>query len=125
VDVVADERQVEEEAEELAGDEEQQVEEDVHHVLRQHQRVQAVALVDRVLVVSLKLVERNYVENGEKDEKCIEDESHDVAEGGEREGHLDHAKVPEILKKPSSNHTPKKLESRFVKNFFSQRNSRI
>ena len=55
--VVADEGDVEEEGEELAGDEEKRVEEDVEDVLGQHERVEAVALVDRVLVVRLQLVE--------------------------------------------------------------------
>jgi len=93
VDVVSDERQVQEQREELSGHQEQEVEEDVHHILGQHQRVQAVALVDRVLVVRLKLVERDYVENGEKDEESVEDESHDVAERCKCEGHCDHVPV--------------------------------
>ena len=53
VHVVADEGDVEEEGEELAGDEEKRVEEDVEDVLGQDERVEAVALVDRVLVVRL------------------------------------------------------------------------
>ena len=57
VHVVADEGDVEEEGEELAGDEEKRVEEDVEDVLGQHERVEAVALVDRVLVVRLPLVD--------------------------------------------------------------------
>ena len=28
-----------------------------------------------------------YVEDGEEDEKSVDDEGHDVREGGEREGH--------------------------------------
>ena len=55
--VVADEGDVEEEGEELAGDEEEGVEEDVKDVLGEDERVEAVALVDRVLVVRLQLVE--------------------------------------------------------------------
>jgi flagellar biogenesis protein FliO len=57
--VVADEGRVEDDREPFSGDEEEQIEEDVQDVLGQHQRVQAVALVDRVLVVGLQLVERN------------------------------------------------------------------
>ena len=55
--VVGNEGNVEEEGEELAGDEEQRVEEDVENIFRQHERVEAVALVDGVLVVGLQLVE--------------------------------------------------------------------
>ena len=56
VHVVGNEGNVEEEGEELAGDEEQRVE-DVENIFRQHERVEAVALVDGVLVVGLQLVE--------------------------------------------------------------------
>ena len=59
VNVVPNEGQVEGQAEELSGDEEQKVEEDVHDVLGQDQGVQAVALVYRILVVSLQLVKSN------------------------------------------------------------------
>ena len=55
--VVSDEGDVEEEGEELSGDEEEGVEEDVQDVLWEDERVEAVALVDRVLVVRLQLVE--------------------------------------------------------------------
>ncbi len=57
--MVRDKRYVEAQREELPCEEEEQVEEDVQHVLGQHQRVQAVALVDRVLVVGLELVKRD------------------------------------------------------------------
>ena len=57
--VVSDEGDVEEEGEELSGDEEEGVEEDVQDVLWEDERVEAVALVDRVLVVRLQLVERD------------------------------------------------------------------
>ena len=57
--VVSDEGDVEEQGEELSGDEEEGVEEDVQDVLWEDERVEAVALVDRVLVVRLQLVERD------------------------------------------------------------------
>ena len=57
--VVSDEGDVEEEGEELSGDEEEGVEEDVQDVLGEDERVEAVALVYRVLVVRLQLVERD------------------------------------------------------------------
>ena len=66
VHVVADEGDVEEEGEELAGDEEKRVEEDVEDVLGQHERVEAVALVDRVLVVRLQLVECDDLRKGKQ-----------------------------------------------------------
>ena len=55
--VVSDEGDVEEEGEELSGDEEEGVEEDVQDVLGEDERVEAVALVYRILVVRLQLVE--------------------------------------------------------------------
>ena len=73
LDVVSDEWGVEDDREPFSGDEEEQIEEDVKDVLGQHQRVQAVALIDRVLVVGLQLIERNDVKNGEKDEKRVDD----------------------------------------------------
>ncbi len=108
--VVGDERHVQEEGEELPREEEEEVEEDVQDVLREHQRVQAVALVDGVLVVRLQLVEGDdlkgggtgrigerwrdgrlwllpHVKDGEEDEERVDDEGHDVGEGGEGEGH--------------------------------------
>ena len=59
MDVVSDEGGVEGDAEPLAGHEEEDIEQDVQDVLGEHQGVQAGALVDRVLVVCLQLVECN------------------------------------------------------------------
>ena len=55
--MIADEWSVDKQREPLSGHEEENVEKDVKDVLGQDQRVQAVALVDRVLVVGLQLVE--------------------------------------------------------------------
>ena len=55
--MVADEGSIEDEREPLARQEEEEVEEDVQEVFRQDERVEAVALVDRVLVVRLQFVE--------------------------------------------------------------------
>ena len=63
--VVPDEGDVEKEGEELARDEEEGVEEDVEDVLGEDERVEAVALVDRVLVVGLQLVERDDLRGNE------------------------------------------------------------
>ena len=60
--MIGDERDVETEREPFLGEEEEDVEEHVEDVLGQHQGVQAVALVDRVLVVRLQLVERDDLE---------------------------------------------------------------
>ena len=59
--MIADEWSVDKEREPLSGHEEENVEEDVKDVLGQDQRVQAVALVDRVLVVGLQLVKGDYL----------------------------------------------------------------
>ena len=69
--MVGNEGNVEEEWEELAGDEEQRVEEDVENIFRQHERVEAVALVDGVLVVGLQLVESDDLKATSKAEISI------------------------------------------------------
>ena len=60
--MVGDEGDVEEEGEPLPGKQEQHIDEHVQSVLGEHQRVQAGTLVYGVLVVSLQLVESNYLE---------------------------------------------------------------
>ena len=62
IDMVGDQGDVEEEGEPLPGKQEQNVDQHMQRVLGQHQRVQARALVYGVLVVSLQLVESNYLE---------------------------------------------------------------
>ena len=59
MDVVGYKRGVEGDAEPLPRHEEEDIEEDVEDVLRKHQGVQAGALVDRILVICLQLVEGN------------------------------------------------------------------
>ena len=49
--VVGDQRSIEGNTEPLPGAQEEEVEQDVEDVLRQHQRVQAGALVYRILVI--------------------------------------------------------------------------
>ena len=51
VDVVGDQRSIEGNTEPLPGTQEEEVEQDVEDVLRQYQRVQAGALVYRILVI--------------------------------------------------------------------------
>lgn len=87
MDVVGDEGGVEEDAEPLASDQEEKVEEDVENVLWQHQGIEGGALVYRILVVSFQLIEGNYVEDGEEDEEGVDDERHDVGECSEGESH--------------------------------------
>lgn len=53
VHMVRDQRHVQQERDPFTWDQEQHVEEDMDHVLRQHQWIQGVALVNRVLEVSL------------------------------------------------------------------------
>ena len=59
VDMIGDKRSIESDAEPLPGKEEEEVEQNVEEVLGQHQRVQAGALVYRVLVVSFQLIKSN------------------------------------------------------------------
>jgi len=87
VDVIPNEREVKSQAEEFSSDEKEQVEEGVHDILRQNQWVQTVALVDRIFVVCLQLIEGYYVEDWEEYEECVEDEGDDVAESCKRERH--------------------------------------
>lgn len=51
-------------------------------------RIQAVALVDGILVVGLQLIEDYHMEYGEKDEHSIGDQSDDVRHGREVESHV-------------------------------------
>ena len=62
IDMVGDEGDVEEECEPLPGKQKQNIDQHVQRILGEHQRVQAGALVYGVLVVSLQLVESNYLE---------------------------------------------------------------
>ena len=57
--MVGDKRSIESDAEPLPGKEEEDVEENMEDVLRQHQRVQTGALVYRILVVSFQLIKSN------------------------------------------------------------------
>jgi len=71
VDMVGDEGRIEEQGEPLPAEEEQQVEEDVQHILRQHQRVQTVALINGILVVRLQFIKRDNMKNGEENEESV------------------------------------------------------
>ena len=62
VDVIPNEREVKSQAEKFSSDEKEQVEEGVHDILRQNQWVQTVALVDRIFVVCLQLIEGYYLQ---------------------------------------------------------------
>ena len=66
MDVVSNEREVEGEAEEFPGDEKEKVEKGMHDIFRQNQRVQTVALVDRILIVRLQLIKGYYLVNTKK-----------------------------------------------------------
>ena len=59
MDVVCDERDVEDEGEPLSTDKEEKVEEEVKDILGKDKGVETGALVDRILVVGLQLVERD------------------------------------------------------------------
>ena len=112
MDVVCDERNVEDEGEPLATDKEEEVEEEVKDILGKDKGVETGALVDRILVVGLQLVERDdlrqkklqtkfyliyfsksYVENGEEDEESVDNQSHDVGKGSERKSHYNCRRV--------------------------------
>ena len=66
--MVADEWHIEEQRQPFSGNEEEKVEKDVQDVLWQDQRVQTVALVNRVLVVSLQFVEGDNLKVGKRNE---------------------------------------------------------
>ena len=59
MNVVSYEGEVEEYGEPLPGAEEQNIDQNMEDILRQHQGVQTVALINRVLVVSFQLIESN------------------------------------------------------------------
>lgn len=69
------------------GKQEQQVEQQMKHIFRQNERIQRVALINRVLVVRFQLIEGNHMEYREKDQKCVDDQGHNVAECREVESH--------------------------------------
>ena len=66
--MVADEWHIEEQRQPFSGNEEEKVEKYVQDVLWQDQRVQTVALVNRVLVVSLQFVEGDNLKVGKRNE---------------------------------------------------------
>ena len=57
MNVIGDQRSVEGDTEPLPRAEEEEVEQDVEDVLGQHQRVEAGALIYRILVICLQLIE--------------------------------------------------------------------
>ena len=59
VDMIGHQGSIESDAEPLPGKEEEDVEENMEDVLRQHQRVETGALVYRILVVSFQLIKSN------------------------------------------------------------------
>ena len=71
--MICNERSVDEESEPLPGEEEEEVDEEVETILRQNQGVQTVALINRVLVVSLQFIKSYDVENGKEYEASIND----------------------------------------------------
>lgn len=50
----------------LASDKKEDVEKSVKNILWKHQRIEAVALIDRILIVRLQLVESNNLRNEQK-----------------------------------------------------------
>jgi len=87
VNVVGDQRSVEEDREPLPGYQEQQVEGDVQDVFWQDEWIERCALIDRILVVSFQLVKGDNVENCEEYQKGVYDEGNNVGERGEGERH--------------------------------------
>lgn len=86
--VVSDERYVEKERAPLTREKIENVVRRMNGVLGQNQRVQIVALVNRILIVGFKFIEGDDVPNGEEDEKGRKDERYDIAKRGESERHL-------------------------------------
>ena len=105
VNVVRYEWKVEEYREPFPSQEEENIYQDMENILWQNQRIQTVALIDRIFVISFKLIESNnlkherfssaqslgpvptYVKYWEKKEESVDDESSDVGECSKCEGH--------------------------------------
>ena len=105
VNVVRYEWEVEEYREPFPSQEEENIYQDMENILWQNQRIQTVALIDRIFVISFKLIESNnlkherfssaqslepvptYVKYWEKKEESVDDESSDVGECSKCEGH--------------------------------------
>lgn len=86
--MVDDEREVEEDGEPFTGEQEDEVEENVNQILREDERIQSVALIDRILEICLQFVESDHMEDSEEDEEGVQDQGCDVGEGCECEPHL-------------------------------------
>ena len=73
VNMVGDQRSVEEDREPLPGYQEQKVESDVQDVLWQDEGIERCALINRILVVSFQLIKGDYVENCEEYQEGVYD----------------------------------------------------
>lgn len=99
--MISDQRNVDGQREPFPGKQEQQVEQHMKRILRQDQlqeilllkrkghrdaanfstyRIQWIALIYRVFVVRFQLVKCNHMKYREKDQKCVDNQSHNVAE---------------------------------------------
>lgn len=107
--MISDQRNVQHHREPFTGQQKDAVENDVENVFRQDQlesknkelkkiyfilcnatshRIQAVALIDGVLVIRLQLVEDDHMEDGKEDEDGVRNQSDHVRNGRKIEGHF-------------------------------------
>ena len=63
VNMIGKKRNIQQQGEPFASEEEENIEEDMQEVLGENKRVQTGALVNRVLVVSPQLVKSNYLKS--------------------------------------------------------------
>ncbi|GMT10523.1 hypothetical protein PFISCL1PPCAC_1820 [Pristionchus fissidentatus] len=88
VSVEENERNIGDRRDDLHGDNEEDGHDGMQDVLGKDEDVETPALLDRVLVVRLELIDADHGVNGEEDAEGSYDECHQVAERHECERHL-------------------------------------
>ena len=88
MDMIGNERDVDQERNPFSCDQEKQVEENVDKILRQDQRIKSITLIDRILEVRLQFVKSDDMEDSEEDEEGIQNQSQDVGKGCESKPHI-------------------------------------
>lgn len=107
VHMISNQRNVQHHRDPFASQQEDAIEDDVQHVFGQDQlkgnivhyephighqsithRIEAVALIDGVLVIRLQLVKDDYMEDGKEYEHSVRDQGDHVRDGRKVEGHV-------------------------------------
>lgn len=71
MNMVSDERDIEEDGEPFTSKEEDEIEEKMNKILGENERIQSVALVDWILEISLEFIKSNHMKHCKEDEEGI------------------------------------------------------